>query len=655
MNHRSFSRHLRPRRGKRPAPTVVCLEQLEDRNLLSFSFKPLAFLGDTVPGGPIPDAGTAQFTFDFEPGDINSKGQVVFGADLTTGGEGVFFADAQGKLSAMARTGERAPGGGTFGPVFLGAVNLNDDGVAAIAFHRQHLTFPSLLEFDSGLYRYNSAKKQLKAEVLPGARAPGGGVFHGIGFQPNINNQGSIVFGAIIDTDIGPANPPGNETGLGLGVFTVDANHRVSKVARPGDPAPGGKTFDYVHVGWLNDLGDIAFTAHVQEDECIQFTASFPEGNQIFCAESIYLRNQQTGRITPIARQGDRAPGGGEFTYAFGQKINNSGQIAFIGGLAADPAGTGHLPPDVNSGVFLRSGNRNIAIARPGDPMPGGGRLVTGGFFTADVGLNNHGVVSFDAVIDTDRDGDGREDTALYTWTRGALSRVVGTGDVIPGVGLVRALKVPDLLDLPFPFSGAPINDQGQIVFQATVQDAAGNLNAAIFVATPDNDNNDDDRGDGLRAAALPATMTAETLTREQVQPLLLEAGKRWHAAGQGIAALGSIDVRISDLPEGHLGLASHGTIWLDANAAGWGWFLDPTPWEDSEFLLSGDQGEQGRMDLLTVLAHELGHLFGYEHSEGDDVMAETLTPGSRHMPAAGSAVDELAVMEWFSRTPKQR
>ena len=57
------------------------------------------------------------------------------------------------------------------------------------------------------------------------------------------------------------------------------------------------------------------------------------------------------------------------------------------------------------------------------------------------------------------------------------------------------------------------------------------------------------------------------------------------------------IDVRIADLGGTTLGLASGNTIWLDDNAAGWGWFVDPTPGDDSEFTTPGDQGEQGKMN----------------------------------------------------------
>jgi serine/threonine protein kinase len=38
-------------------------------------------------------------------------------------------------------------------------------------------------------------------------------------------------------------------------------------------------------------------------------------------------------------------------------------------------------------------------------------------------------------------------------------------------------------------------------------------------------------------------------------------------------------------------------------HAAGWGWFVDPTPGHDSEFSTPGHQGEQARMDPLTLTA----------------------------------------------------
>ena len=106
---------------------------------------------------------------------------------------------------------------------------------------------------------------------------------------------------------------------------------------------------------------------------------------------------------------------------------------------------------------------------------------------------------------------------------------------------------------------------------------------------------------------------------------------------------LGNIQIQITNLGGTTLGMASGNTIWLDANPAGWGWCVDPTPWDDAEFVLPGNQGEQNRMDLLTVLLHELGHLLGLDH-EQTGVMEQTLAAGTRRTPSADwlGAVDML-------------
>ena len=128
---------------------------------------------------------------------------------------------------------------------------------------------------------------------------------------------------------------------------------------------------------------------------------------------------------------------------------------------------------------------------------------------------------------------------------------------------------------------------------------------------------------------APPAHDPGPALTTADVQPLLAEAIRRWAAAGADVSALAGLDVRVADLGGSTLGLASGQTIWLDDDAAGWGWFLDPTPADDSEFRAAGDQGEMGRMDLLSALVHELGHVLGHDHDEGG-AMGETLSAGER-------------------------
>jgi membrane-associated phospholipid phosphatase len=172
-----------------------------------------------------------------------------------------------------------------------------------------------------------------------------------------------------------------------------------------------------------------------------------------------------------------------------------------------------------------------------------------------------------------------------------------------------------------------------------TSGDALGNYIAHNFL-TP---------VDALLAAAAPGRVRNTAIRPNQVEPLLTEALSRWQAIGIDTAALGDIRIRIADLGGRTLGLAGGHTIWLDDSAAGWGWFVDKSPWSDSEFTRPGNQGEQNRIDLLSVLDHELGHLLGFDH-ERIGVMSDTIQAGSRQTPIqdstgpGGYAVDVVAV-----------
>ncbi len=140
--------------------------------------------------------------------------------------------------------------------------------------------------------------------------------------------------------------------------------------------------------------------------------------------------------------------------------------------------------------------------------------------------------------------------------------------------------------------------------------------------------------GAPLEAVSVGHNPVSQALTTQQVAALLPEAIQRWQAIGLDTSVLVGLDVRIADLGGTTLGLVAGNTIYLDVNAAGWGWFVDPTPHDDREFTTSGNQGEQGKMDLLTVLEHEVGHLLGFDHT-AQDLMNATLAPGIRETPTA--------------------
>lgn len=447
----------------------IGLEQGEGASPTSgYVFKVLARLGDPAPG---PQAGT--FANDFEPGGLNSHGDVAFGADASTGGEGVFLRH-KGQIIELGRTNGAAPGSGSFEFGFLGPVGLNDQGDMVFVFLLKDFILP--FGVNAGAYRYSHTTGSVTPVVIPYVTpAPGGGAFQGALFQPTINNQGDVLFIGILATDKGLHNVPDNGEpylGLGTGVFRANAAGRISTVVSPGDAAPGGGTFDFAAEPWVNDGGAVSFLGHIAGEDSV--IAGFPPQAVVISAlTGLYVKNG--GTIRTIVHEGDPAPGGGNFRSAFHDVMNNLGQIAFNGDLTP--------PPDSNQsiGVFLYSGGTVAAIARPGDPMPGGGSLVNASLVGGNVHINNRGDVVFSAQIDV---GDGSLVTGLFQWSKGKLGVIARSGTVIPGVGTVAQLASPQLVIPPPPIiaptSGAINNDAGQVVFQVTMTDGSGVMLLAI-------------------------------------------------------------------------------------------------------------------------------------------------------------------------------
>ncbi len=157
---------------------------------------------------------------------------------------------------------------------------------------------------------------------------------------------------------------------------------------------------------------------------------------------------------------------------------------------------------------------------------------------------------------------------------------------------------------------------------------------------------------EGLHVDGGATAGTGTSITLDQAEALADVARGIWADSGVvdpvQAGGLSYIDVSVEDLGGDVLAVYDNGTIRIDDDAGGHGWFVDSTPGVSEEFG-PGDDGwlyqatagsdAAGKIDLLTVITHEMGHALGLTDAAASEqpvhLMTGVISEGERRMPSA--------------------
>jgi hypothetical protein len=361
----------------------------------------------------------------------NAKGEMVFFANLI----GTDCYPCQGLLASLpgmplqraVLTGDSAPGGGHF--TSFNAPQGNN-----------HTQFAFLGSLDvpnaSGIFLASPEPPYLQKIVGTGDAWPGGGTgtVASLSGSIAINENGEVAFRSI-------SSAPAHQ-----GLFVGSASATPRKVAEAGDSAPIGNFGSFQVPLAINNAGNVAFLANYGSNA------------------GIFLGNAGNPPQA-VATTGAAAPGEGNSQFAFFNPnsilLNNSGQLAFWGGLCCDGSPSGwfvassaELAPRLLSGQALPDG-ATVDYASPGQRY---------------AALTESGTMAI-YVPYTMNPNSGPQIVASAA--DGTLHTLARTGDPAEGTDSVFAKIFPAMMATP----------SGQFVFNAIL--TGGSAKAGVFTGNP--------------------------------------------------------------------------------------------------------------------------------------------------------------------------
>jgi len=262
-------------------------------------------------------------------------------------------------LRALARTGDAAPGGGSFDrfgqetlPI-VAPVNARGD----VAFFATVSRGGS----DEGIFLQRAGR--LVPVAREGDPVAGVGRLSGFGKHPTpaLNDAGTVAFAAAVTG--GRAVE---------GIFTWSAG-RLRAIATTGMPMPGmpSAVLAGVDAPAVNARGDVVFLATVRRGR---------EATEAVVAS-------RGGALHKVVAQGDPAPAGGTFAGFGPPAVNASGTVAF----AAVVEGKA-----VPGGIFVAGPDRLRMAVAAGEETEIGGIFAK---FSERIGLNDAGVIAFHGML----------------------------------------------------------------------------------------------------------------------------------------------------------------------------------------------------------------------------------------------------------------
>ncbi|MCU1343607.1 MAG: hypothetical protein JWN92_3030, partial [Candidatus Acidoferrum typicum] len=422
---------------------------------------------------------------------VNAKGQVALGLPIIGGSSprGIFLWSQPGGLTKVVADGDVSPiAGRAFGSVSLGALSLSsvsgigeasgsgsafnasffsaaNPGLSTLLNDSGQLAFSSVLISGTTLseaiflYDPNGTMTKIAASTDP---APNGQTFVRVSPAHGLNNAGMVAFDAETVTS---TSPPTGPVPILPGMFVGSASTAPQQIGFLGNNSPGPSLDLFLGI---SDTGDVAFE---------NFTILGP-GNSTF---GIFT-GTGGGTAQLIAQNGTATPAGVGGAFALGTTYRNGANVTTTFDNIARF--------DSNSDIALRAGifqgnnsdsgyfrqmqtgptaGKLLPVVLQGQAVPGGGTFdtipipdTTGANFT----LGPDGALAF---LNGFTSGSSKHGLFVAR-ADGIVVRILATGDIVPGGGLVNLLAMGH---------GLAAGDPGKFAFWAGIQ--GGSARQAIF------------------------------------------------------------------------------------------------------------------------------------------------------------------------------